>query len=600
MKFTVQDLSEDDIDKLVIIEERYRLKGIRRIHNIDGGQFKSLSYRDAYYNIKNKINNGENLGHAICLAGLRRTGKSTLLNQLYLNSQEFGVKPEEILYITLSVTLNGKETARDSFDAAQLANGNKIKYPALEDLNSFIQYICCLESIKCIMIDEVTLCEDLILAGKGFIDSLVNKGIIVILAGTESASFHLAGENSLYSRLILEDISYIPFGEYCRLKNISVSTPEEKQKALDRYIKHGDMLDDTVESDDKYLENALGVNVALSIVNSDYEEFIGCEHDTKELVQSIIKYFKLIGESITIKNIQSQITRADITRAIKNENSRREINKLNIKKSERIRFAQEGAEDAFQIYNLGFGLSEIELSYDQLARIDELFTKMGLLYNLSIIPEVKTDTGGVEAEDLTILHGLSYYITEGIIRRILSSHEGISDEDAESLVKNIESAAKGRLLEEIIAIQFIKGIEKKQELLKCLRVYKNSQFKTERKCTKHRIYKYNDSIFADGRQVQAEIDLVISEPDVIKLIEVKKSNAADINQTKWLDNEIVVNEIRNRISRSKSIKKYVYYLGEKREENGIYYENIADILLEHYNNNFDQAIFSCTEIGRQL
>lgn len=31
MKFTVQDLSEDDIDKLVIIEERYRLKGIRRI-----------------------------------------------------------------------------------------------------------------------------------------------------------------------------------------------------------------------------------------------------------------------------------------------------------------------------------------------------------------------------------------------------------------------------------------------------------------------------------------------------------------------------------------------------------------------------------------
>lgn len=62
------------------------------------------------------------LGHAICIVGLRRTGKSILLNHLHINASEFGVNEEEILHITLSVAMDDRELSRDDFDYNKLAD----------------------------------------------------------------------------------------------------------------------------------------------------------------------------------------------------------------------------------------------------------------------------------------------------------------------------------------------------------------------------------------------------------------------------------------------------------------------------------------------
>lgn len=586
-KFTVQDMHANYIQKYIELEEKYTLKGIKLIEDIREEQFDALEYRDSYFNIIDKINNKEHVGHAICLVGLRRTGKSILLNQLHLNAEKFGVKQEEIIHITLSVIMNGKEMTRDVLDYTKLSDENRIEYPSLDDLTSFIKQIKSYKTVKCIMIDEVTLCKDLILAGKGFIDSLVNSGIIVILAGTESASFNIANENSLYSRLIIEDISYIPFGEYCRLKKIELNSPEEKQMAMERYIKHGNILDDTIEVDERYIESALGVNVALSIVNSDFEEFIGCEHNVKELVQSIIKYYKLIGESITINNVKAELTRADITRAINNENRRRKresTDTIDVSKSIRTQIAVDAAEEIFKEYNLDFGLSKIPLSMKQLCKIDDLFSQMGLLYNLSIIPEIAAMNGAVNADDLTILHSLSYTITQNMVNKIMMMPLGLNDEDVQILAREIESTAKGKIIEGIVTLQFIKALEKQQRLLTCLKSYENGKFETERKCTKHRMYKYNNKIFDGGASVNAEIDIVVSEPDVINLIEIKKSHEIDEHQVRWLNNEIVISEIKEKVSNSKPMKKYLYYMGEDTIVGDIQYKNIVDVLISHYNN----------------
>ena len=584
-KYDVQDLNANYVHKLLEIVSKAALNGISVIDEVNIERYKTLEYRDAYYNIVNKINTKQNLGHAICLVGLRRTGKSILLDQLHLNAEEFGIKANEILHLTLSVIMNGKEVTRDFLDCAKLTSEKKIEYPSLEDVKMFIEQMQLYKNIKCIMIDEITLCKDLILAGKGFIDLFVNSGITVILAGTESASFNLASENSLYSRVILEDISYIPFGEYCRLKKIPVSSLEEKQRAMDRYIEHGNILDDTVDIDDKYIESAVGVNVALSIINSDYEEFIGNEHNVKELVQSIIKYFKLLGESITVNNIKAEITRADLTRALRNENGRRkrEGNDLiNISKMTRNQIVVEATEEIFKEYDLDFNLSQIPLTHQQLSRIDELFTQMGLIYNMSIIPEHIATNGAVDADDLTILHALSYNITKNIANKVLEKPLKLSDEDIQILAEKIKSTAKGKFLEGIVTLQFIKAFEGKAELLTCLKSYENGKFETERKCTKHKMYKYNNKIVANESTVNAEIDIVLTEPEIIKLIEIKKSTVVDEQQTRWLSNEVVINEIREKVSKSKPIKKYVYYLGKEAKINDVYYKNIVDELLNHY------------------
>lgn len=568
-------------------------RGINVISAAGLEQFDRLHRRDAYYTIVEKIKNGKALGHAICIVGLRRTGKSILLNHLHRNASEFGMKKEEILHISLSAVIDGNEVTRDDFDNRKLLDMTDIRYPSLKEVEVFIEESIRQEKIRCILIDEITMCRDFILAGKGFIDSLVNSGMIVILAGTESVSFKLADENSLYTRLMLEDISYIPFGEYCRLKRLDVSTLDGKRCAIEQYIEHGNILDDTVNADDRYIESAIGVNVALSIMNADYAEFIDAESDLKEFVQSVMKYTKLIGETITINAIKSEISRADLSRALANENTRLKKSggdQIEVAKSERTRIAIEGAERVFQEYGLSFGMSKIPLTREQLYKIDELFTKMGLIYNLSLIPEEEFSDGSVMAEDLTILHSILYVIAKGMANKIRTANIRISDEEAELLAVNIESAAKGRLLEGIIALEFLKGIEKEHELLTCLKNYGNGKFKTVRKCTKHRMYKYNNRIFDEAQAAIAEVDIVISEPDAIRLIEVKKSSAIDENQTRWLHNDTVVQEIRDRISKTKHIKKEVLYLGEEIISNGVHYRNIADVLLEHYDTYFRTCI----------
>ena len=444
------------------------------------------------------------------------------------------------------------------------------------------------------MIDEITLCEDLIIAGKGFIDYLVNSGLIVILAGTESASFNLANDMSLYSRLILEDISYIPFGEYCRLKKLSLSTLEEKQQAIDKYIEHGNILDDTVDLDDRYIESALGVNVALSIINADLVEFIGCEHYIKDLVESIIKYFKLIGETISIKNIKDAITRADITRALDNENRRRKRNDadtIRLTKNDRTNIAVKSIEEIFKKYKLNFGISQISLTTAQLDKIDELFSQMGLIYNLSTIPELPAElNGAVDADDLTTLHSLSYNMTKNIANTILTGPYNLNDEDTMILSNEIKSTVKGRLLEGIISLQLIKAYEKDNTLIQCLKKYGDNGYCTGRKCTKRFMYKYNNKIIEGDIPVKAEVDIVIADNENINLIEVKKSTQVDEHQTRWLNNDTVINEIRAQVSETKDIQRYVYYMGENTEVGNIHYKNIVDILLEHYNKYFNKSI----------
>ena len=564
---------------------KYSDKGIHLIEPTESSYINKLPYRDAYFNIVNKINSGKYIGKAICIVGLRRTGKSILLNHLHINSKDFGISSDEVLHITLSSRYNGKDISRDDIDKNKIGNKSNIEFPTLDDLQTFIKRAKILKNIKCIMIDEVTLCEDLILCGQGFVDSIVNSGIILILAGTESASFNLANKNSLYTRVILEDVSYIPMGEYCRLKNLSLSSSQEKKDALYQYIKHGNILDDTTEVDDKYLENALGVNVALSIVNSDFPEFIGEEHNTQELVQSIVKYFKLIGEQIDINRIKAEITRANLTKPLNNINARRrreDTSQINIGPNARTQLVIQAAEEVFKAYALNFGISKIPLTNEQLYRIDELFSSMGLIYNLSIIPEDVKLKGAVDADDLTTLHSLNYTFLEGIADKILSSNLGISVEDAELLADEVKSTVMGDLIEGIIAIQLIKGIEKEHKLLTCLKKYKDNSIKPERKCTKCIIYKYRNRIDENGKAVEAEIDLVLNKKDSIQLIEIKKSEVVDEHQTRWLNNETVIAEIQEKLSKNKTIAKYVYYLGEDTVVGDVTYKNIVDILIKHY------------------
>lgn len=556
----------------------------------------SFEHRDVYYDIVKCIKNMDCAGKAICLSGLRRTGKSTILNQLYAHPEQIGLNQDNILYIKLSaVSCGGQLIDRDSLDIRKVNNRVNMRYPSLMEVQDFVNKCIAYKSdIKCIFMDEVTLCKDLIMSGKGLIDQLVDSGKIVILAGTESASFHAANEQALYTRLMIKDTSYIPFGEYCRLKRLPLDTLEEKQDAMNQYIEHGNILDH-LQISEEYIESAIGVNLALSIIHSDYDEFISFpESCTKDLVQDIIKYFKLIGENISVQSIREQITRGDLSRAINNENNRRKKQGkelVRLAKADINEIVKKGAEKVFHKYNMDLGISKINLNTDQLYKIDSLFGEMGLLYDINIVPELnKRTNGSVQAEDVCTVNSLSMLIGRGIMQEIADNCDGLNEDDKKILIDNMESALKGRILESIIAAEYLKGYEQKKELKECLVYYSKNGQSFGRKCARYKLYKYNNEIVADDKNVRAEIDLIKFNGDSsLALIEIKKSTQIVPEQTRWLKNETVMNEIAECLSDKREYKKYVYYMGESRVVDGIQYQNIVDVLIEHYDENFKLA-----------
>ena len=74
--------------------------------------------------------------------------------------------------------------------------------------------------------------------------------------------------------------------------------------------------------------------------------------------------------------------------------------------------------------------------------IDNQFSKMGLLYNLSTIPKSAPD-------DICEIHSLSYNIALSAIQSLIGDNYDISDNDAELLIKEMESALYEKLLEVI-------------------------------------------------------------------------------------------------------------------------------------------------------
>ena len=567
IKPTEQDLEANWIYNKIQKNTSFSERGINIIDN-NFNAIAGFEYRDAFNEMKETL--CDTL-HATCLVGLRRTGKSIMLMQAKKYLIDSGIKEEEILHVSLSARHENMMLNRDNVDIAKISNKNII-YPKLNDLAELIEVENIDNKLKFVFIDEVTLCEEFILNSKGLLDKLMLQGIKILLAGTESASFIIANNEALFARLKIIDISFISFGEYCRLKKLNVNTYDEKRKALDKYVKHGNILDDTVEIDDKYIESSVGINLALSIINSDNTLF---SSNLKDIAQNIIKYLKLLGETISLDRINDAISRSNISKAIKNINKRKN-EKITLSKSKRSTLAVNSANKYFKQYKLSLDRSEIEMTSEQLNEVDEIFNNMGMLYSLTRMPLLKID-GALESDDIYTIHGILFTIGESLVNYIKNSTDlGLSEEEIEELSNNIEETLYGNIIENIIVMHYIKEIEKKHKLNSQLTYY--DKFKAKRKSTRPYLYKYRELI---GEGDTAEIDIVVHGKNKLSLIEVKRSSEIVDNQTRWLRNEEVCNRIREIIA-DKELEKFVYYLGEPKNVDGIRYVNVADALLSLY------------------
>lgn len=194
--------------------------------------------RDAAKNLLDFILSDRCLeGRVGVLYGLRRTGKTTVMQQI--------MKENEDQLSSLFLEASSKDTMADVY--ARLDQ-------ALKD------------HVKCVFLDEITNIPDFIEESALLADIYAKEGLRIILAGTDSLSFIFAENNSLFDRTEHISTTYIPFEEHCRVLGT---------KDMDDYISYGGLMKKGASKDDrivhdhhtamKYLDDAVSDNISRSI-----------------------------------------------------------------------------------------------------------------------------------------------------------------------------------------------------------------------------------------------------------------------------------------------------------------------------------------------
>lgn len=137
------------------------------------------------------------------LYGLRRTGKTTLIRQI------FAEMSDENLGKAVFIQVTAKDT---------LANVN-------QDLKLLEA-----QGFRYVFLDKVTLLEDFIEGVALFSDVFAASGMKIVLSGTDSLGFLFTEDEQLYDRCILLHTTWIPYREFEAVLGIS---------GIDEYIRYG-------------------------------------------------------------------------------------------------------------------------------------------------------------------------------------------------------------------------------------------------------------------------------------------------------------------------------------------------------------------------
>ena len=161
--------------------------------------------RDCYTEIEDFVNSHKGTKGQICaLYGLRRTGKTVLLNQTAKELHEKGYK---CLYLSCS----------DEYENIIKDRNNNITHrPEIEELYGLLDQAI-KENYNYIFIDEITLIKDFVGQGNILSNYYANQGLNIIVAGTDSLSFVLLSKDDMMDRLKPIHTSYVSFSEYNRL-----------------------------------------------------------------------------------------------------------------------------------------------------------------------------------------------------------------------------------------------------------------------------------------------------------------------------------------------------------------------------------------------
>lgn len=462
-------------------------------------------------------------GKVMCLYGLRRTGKTVMMQQ----SMRTLACPDDILLISCDGDAYGEE-----------------------DMYALGQILDRYEDKKYIFIDEITKLDGFINSSSTLADFYSACGKKVVIAGTDSLGFALARRDELFDRAELIHTTYIPYKEYRRLIG----------KDTDSYIKYGGTLTDgeKLYNEDRRYGEYTNSAIADNIVHSLEKYGRGTEYDVlRDMVSDhdLSSAIRKVLESHSRNFLQSVIR--DGFKSHDKGNLMSNLVKAGIDPKPLKDIADEEIRPYYYIKrDMGWVPEKAAMMIEQyLEELDVVFhdTKSKIYLYKDMADRQMQKKLEDNERFIFVQPGMRYSQSTELTDALLNSDKFdlYTDKQKEVILDKIEEGICGQILEDEIFYHCIRELEHMH------------------------VYQIHDN--ASG----SEIDVFIEDPATMRSValEVKHSDRQASEQWKHLDNDGFVKKVEDRTGTA-VMNRAVIYMGENGQNlsgKGLYL-NAGDFL----------------------
>lgn len=482
---------------------------------------RNMCKRECYTQLHNFIY-GEQQDKVFILYGLRRTGKTTMIRQIFVEMDDDEL--EKAVFIQV--------TAKDT-----LANVN-------HDLK-----ILEAQGYRYVFLDEVTLMEDFIEGAALFSDVFAACGMKIVMSGTDSLGFLFTEDDQLYDRCILLHTTWIPYREFESVLGIH---------GIDEYIRYGGTMSlsgvhynetstfANIESADEYVDTAIARNIQHSLRCYQYEghfRHLQDLYDKNELTSAINRVVEDINHRFTLEVLTQNFKSHDL--GISAGNLRRDRkNPTDILDRIDVLTVTESLRRLLEIRNK----EEQTVKIDDVhaAEIKEYLDLLDLTQEIDVmyLPEI----GKKSNRTVIAQPGLRYAQADALIRSLLldETFGSLSLMERNAVQERILTEIRGRMLEDIVLLETKMADPKKQVFV--------LQFPV------------------------GEFDMVVFDPKAgsCKIYEIKHSEEAVRNQYRHLIDKEKCAQTEHRYG--SIMEKTVLYRGKNQMIEGIRYKNVEEYL----------------------
>ena len=453
------------------------------------------------------------------LYGLRRTGKTTMIRQIFAEMSEAELAKVAFIQIT----------ARDT----------------LADVNRDLKLLEA-QGFRYVFLDEVTLMEDFIEGAALFSDVFAACGMKTVLSGADSMGFLFAEDEQLYGRCILLHTTFIPYREFESVLGIH---------GIDEYIRYGVTMSlggvhynetstfASKESTDEYVDTAIARNIQHSLRCYQYEghfRHLRDLYEKGELTSAINRVVEDINHRFTLEVLSQDWKSHDL--GISASNLRRDRgNPTDIL----------DCIDLAAVTDSLRKLLEIRNKAEQTVKLDDVHAAEIKEY-LDLTREIDVlhlpDVGTKSSRTAIAQPGLRYAQADALIRSLLldETFSALSLAERTAVQQRILTDIKGRMLKDIVLLETKLATPKKQVFV--------LQFPV------------------------GEFDMVVFDPNAgsCRIFEIKHSEEAAPQQYRHLIDAEKCAQTEHRYGPITG--RFVLYRGKDQVVEGIRYQNVEEYL----------------------